>query len=181
MISYDICLSLSDLLQLVWPSVGPSMLLQVALSHSFLWLNTKIFNWLWNATEIDTTDIYMNMNVRHFSCVQLFATLCSPPGSSVHGILQGRILEWVAIPFSSGSSQPTDHTQGRIDDLFNVMFCLFQMCSQMIQLYICVCVCVCVYLCSFIYIYVCVCVYIHIYIYMYLHTYLLRSHCFFMH
>ena len=38
-------------------------------------------------------------------------TLCSPPGSSVHGILQGRILEWVAIPFSSGSSQPRDQTR----------------------------------------------------------------------
>ena len=35
---------------------------------------------------------------------------CSPPGSSVHGILQARILEWVAIPFSRGSSQPRDRT-----------------------------------------------------------------------
>ena len=34
----------------------------------------------------------------------------SPPGSSVHGILQARILEWVAIPFSRGSSQPRDLT-----------------------------------------------------------------------
>ena len=32
----------------------------------------------------------------------------SPPGSSVHGILQARILEWVAMPFSRGSSQPRD-------------------------------------------------------------------------
>ena len=31
---------------------------------------------------------------------------CSPPGSSVHGILQARILEWVAISFSRGSSNP---------------------------------------------------------------------------
>jgi len=31
---------------------------------------------------------------------------CNLPGSSVHEILQARILEWVAIPFSSGSSQP---------------------------------------------------------------------------
>ena len=31
---------------------------------------------------------------------------CSPPGFSVHGILQARILEWVAIPFSRGFSQP---------------------------------------------------------------------------
>ena len=36
---------------------------------------------------------------------------CSPPGSSVHGILQARILEWVAIPSSRGSSQPRDQTQ----------------------------------------------------------------------
>ena len=33
---------------------------------------------------------------------------CSLPGSSVHGICQRRILEWVAIPFSRGSSQPRD-------------------------------------------------------------------------
>ena len=36
---------------------------------------------------------------------------CSPPGCSVHEILQARILEWVAIPFSRGSSQPRDWTQ----------------------------------------------------------------------
>ena len=33
---------------------------------------------------------------------------CSPPGSSVHGIFQARILKWVAISFSRGSSQPRD-------------------------------------------------------------------------
>ena len=40
------------------------------------------------------------------SCVPLFATPtdCSPPGSSLHGILQARILEWVAVSFSRGSS-----------------------------------------------------------------------------
>ena len=36
---------------------------------------------------------------------------CSPPGSSVHGILQVRILEWAAIPFSRASSQSRDQTQ----------------------------------------------------------------------
>ena len=36
---------------------------------------------------------------------------CSPPGPSVHGILQARILKWVAIPSSSKSSQPRDRTQ----------------------------------------------------------------------
>ena len=39
--------------------------------------------------------------------VQFFAT----PWTVVYGILQARILEWVAIPFSRGSSQPRDHTQ----------------------------------------------------------------------
>ena len=34
----------------------------------------------------------------------------SPPGSSIHGILQARILEWVAISFSRGSSLPRDQT-----------------------------------------------------------------------
>ena len=36
---------------------------------------------------------------------------CNLPGSSVHGILQARILEWVAIPSIRGSSQPRDQTQ----------------------------------------------------------------------
>ena len=36
---------------------------------------------------------------------------CSPPGSSAHGILQARILEWGAISFSRGSSRPRDWTQ----------------------------------------------------------------------
>ena len=36
---------------------------------------------------------------------------CSPPGSSIHGILWARILEWVAISFSRGSSWPRDQTQ----------------------------------------------------------------------
>ena len=45
--------------------------------------------------------------------IQSCPTLCdpmdrSPPGSSVHGIPQARVLEWVAIPFSRGSSQPRD-------------------------------------------------------------------------
>ena len=46
-----------------------------------------------------------------FSCIRLFTTLDrSPPGSSVHGILQARILEWVAMPSSKGSFWPSDWT-----------------------------------------------------------------------
>ena len=54
----------------------------------------------------------------HCECaksLQLCLTLCDPvdcdsPGSSVHGILQARILEWVAMPSSRGSSRPRDRT-----------------------------------------------------------------------
>ena len=46
---------------------------------------------------------------------------CSLPGSSVHGILQGRILEWVAIPFSRESSQPRDQTQVYIAGRFFIV------------------------------------------------------------
>ena len=42
------------------------------------------------------------------SCPNLWS--CSPPGSSVHGILQVRIPEWVAVPSSRGSSWPRDQT-----------------------------------------------------------------------
>ena len=38
-------------------------------------------------------------------------TLCDPMGYTVHGILLARLLEWVAFPFSRGSSQPRDRTQ----------------------------------------------------------------------
>ena len=58
--------------------------------------------------------------LNHFCSYLLVAqscpTLCNPmdctlPGSSVHGILQARILEWVAIFFSKESSEPRDRTQ----------------------------------------------------------------------
>ena len=42
---------------------------------------------------------------------QLCLTLCHTIDYTVHGILQARILEWVAFPFSKGSSQPRDQTQ----------------------------------------------------------------------
>ena len=42
---------------------------------------------------------------------QLCPTLCDPLGYTVHGILQDRILEWAAIPFSGVSSLPRDWTQ----------------------------------------------------------------------
>ena len=45
-----------------------------------------------------------------FSCVVCDTMDCSLPGSSVHGILQVRMLEWVAMSSSRGFSQPRDQT-----------------------------------------------------------------------
>ena len=59
----------------------------------------------------------MNMNeIDESEVAQSYSTLCdpkdcSPPGSSTHGIFQTRTLEWVAISFSRGSSQPRNRTQ----------------------------------------------------------------------
>ena len=61
--------------------------------------------------------LWLNINSPSILLVtQLCPILCdptgwSPLGSSVHGILQARILEWVAIPSSRGSSQTRDQTQ----------------------------------------------------------------------
>ena len=57
-----------------------------------------------------------NQSESESEVTQLCPTLCdpmdcSPPGFSVHGILQARVLEWVAISFSRGSSKPRDRTQ----------------------------------------------------------------------
>ena len=62
---------------------------------------------------------YLNASLEYLCCRYLAAkscpTLCDPmncrlPGSSIHGILQARILEWLAISFSKGTSPPRDQT-----------------------------------------------------------------------
>ena len=75
-----------------WPTMVCSLLSIISLPWISLTLSLKVL-------------------VAH-SCL----TLCNPmdwslPGSSVHGILHARILEWVAMPSSRGSSQPRDRTQ----------------------------------------------------------------------
>ena len=47
---------------------------------------------------------------------------CSLPDSSVHGILQAKIVEWVVIPFSRRSSQPRDYTW--LQHCRQVLYCL---------------------------------------------------------
>ena len=62
---------------------------------------------------VDDDSLVFPLFLSHVKSLQSRPTLCnpmncSPAGSSVHGILQARILEWVAIPFSRGSSRPRD-------------------------------------------------------------------------
>ena len=71
---------------------------------------TNYYNWEVSMTSWLNTEITACI---HAKLLQLCLTLCdpmdcSPPGSSVHGILQARIQEWVAIYSSRRSSQPRD-------------------------------------------------------------------------
>ena len=62
-----------------------------------LWLNYKLFGVTVLSPIISLVDVCV--------CSVMSNPMdCSPPGSSVHGILQARILEWVVISFSRGSS-----------------------------------------------------------------------------
>ena len=58
----------------------------------------------WDSTQVHK---WRKQKWKSLSCVQL----CDPMDYTVHGILQARILEWVAVPFSRGSPQPRDQTQ----------------------------------------------------------------------
>ena len=55
--------------------------------------------------------LILSFNVVKVKVAQSCRTLCDPTDHTVHGILQARILDWVAFPFSRGSSQPRDRTQ----------------------------------------------------------------------
>ena len=74
--------------------------------------------------------IYVKLKITQ-SCL----TLCNPMDYAVYGILQARLLEWVAFSLSRGSSQCRDLTQ-----------------VSHIYIYMCVCVCVCVYIYIYIHI-----------------------------
>ena len=62
--------------------------------------------WFWTGISI-TSMLCLAAQSRPTLCDPMD---CSPPGSSVHGILQARILEWAAMPSSRGSSQPRNQT-----------------------------------------------------------------------
>ena len=72
--------------------------------------------WEQRAWEITQSSSQFSVNLSEELVTKSCPTLCNPmdcslPDSSVHRILQARILEWVAIPFSRGSSWPRDQTR----------------------------------------------------------------------
>ena len=60
---------------------------------------------------LDFLQAFSNLTKVKVKVTQSCLTLCNPMDYTVHGILQGRILEWVAFPFSRGSSQCRDQIQ----------------------------------------------------------------------
>ena len=83
-----------------------------------------VFSILSVALEIQLFKIFMRV---HAQSLQLCQTLCNPmdcssPSSSVNGILQVRILQWVALPFSRGSSRPRDKTHSPASSVLQVEF-----------------------------------------------------------
>jgi len=75
------------------------------------WWNTFLTWTLFTGRLSLCIHVYVRTCAQLLSRVWLFAAMdCSPPGSSVHRILPARILEWVAISHSRGSSRPTDWT-----------------------------------------------------------------------
>ena len=69
-------------------------------------------SWLLNSAAMNIgVHVSLSVLVSQVLVLQLCLTLCHPTDhSSVHGILQARIVEWIAIPFSRGSSQPRGRT-----------------------------------------------------------------------
>ena len=64
----------------------------------------------WEPYNLTSEPTLINFVCKVASIMSNSVTPCSPPGSSVHGIFQARILEWVALSFFSGSSPPRGWT-----------------------------------------------------------------------
>ena len=81
--------------------------------HEYWWYNLMIKRTgsgvrLTIYVTLDKLFKFFPLNNSEVKVIQLCATLCDNMDYTVHGILQAKILEWVAFPFSRGSSQPKD-------------------------------------------------------------------------
>ena len=104
----------------VIPFLGPHLLLALTLTFGsclmclfskYLQDHLQAFtNWTTHGLLLTRWN-YQKLWVSEVKVAQLCLALCDPIDYTVHEILQARILEWVAFPFSRGSSQPRDRTQ----------------------------------------------------------------------
>ena len=97
--------------QRAWPLTPPSFSGLEQMNPFLPTPDPSSVRWDYNTTRQSRCNM-VRMHAKLPSCVWLFETLMdsSPSGSSVHGILQARILEWVAMPSSRGSSQHRGQT-----------------------------------------------------------------------
>ena len=90
-----------------WPFVYLFFVINVCLDPLLILIWLFVFLLLSHKSSVNILDISQSR-----SAVWLCHTMdCSLPCSSLRGILQARILEWIAVSFSRGSSQPRDQTQ----------------------------------------------------------------------
>ena len=92
-----------------WPTWGPV---------SWTQLTATWIHWHWLDTnpgglDSGSSEAILNHSQKwsEVKVTESCPTLCNPMDYTVHGVLQARILEWAAFPFSRGSSQPKDRTQ----------------------------------------------------------------------
>ena len=71
-----------------------------------LWDEVAFWPFLWGRICLSKVKVF----VAHSCLILCYPMNCSPSGCAVHGVLQARILKWVAIPFSGGFSRPSDQT-----------------------------------------------------------------------
>ena len=92
-------------------------IMEVGLPLFWLWTLCSQFLYAWTESHDPNLEqrVCVCIYTLYAQMLQLCPILCDPmnwnlPGSSVHGILKARILEWVAMPSSMGSSWPKDRT-----------------------------------------------------------------------
>ena len=112
-IHVSIVLNRKEMLSFAW-----SLVLKANTVSNLHWKEhetLKLSAWTWARCLVRELEYEISWCWERGVVTKSCPTLCDPmdcslPGSSVHGIFQARILEWVAISFSRGSSQPRDQT-----------------------------------------------------------------------
>ena len=93
-----------------WPGIE-SVSLAVEAQSPNHWTTKEFLFFVCLNSEAERTQVVWKEKWGKRKVPQLYPTLCDPTDYTVHGILQARILEWVAFPFSRGSSQLRNRAQ----------------------------------------------------------------------